>query len=149
MKFSTKVQYGLKAMLHLANRYGESAVPISYIAKEEIISPAYLEQILNKLKKENLVKSVRGPRGGYVLAQRPGEISIGSIFSALDHFTGAPISSKTKGTSRLAQRASQLFWGRVEDAFQKTFDGVSLLDLIQWASLEETSKTKQSLAFNI
>ncbi|MCA9396131.1 MAG: Rrf2 family transcriptional regulator [Candidatus Omnitrophica bacterium] len=150
MKFSARVQYGLQAMLHLADRYGESAVPVSFIAKEESISPAYLEQILNKLKKERLVKSVRGPRGGYVLTQKPGSISIRKILEVLGYFSAPTALGKQSAQIRVPQRASQMFWLQVESAFQKAFDDISLHDLIQRAGgSEAVSGATANLAFNI
>ena len=83
MKFSTRTLYGLKAVLVLAGRFGEGSLSVSQIAKKECISVAYLEQILNALKKKGLVKSVRGPQGGYVLSQKPSEISLDKLFYAL------------------------------------------------------------------
>ncbi|HTL70545.1 MAG TPA: Rrf2 family transcriptional regulator, partial [Candidatus Eisenbacteria bacterium] len=75
MKFSTRTLYGLKAVLVLAGRYGEGSLPVSQIARKEHLSVAYLEQILNGLKRKGFVKSVRGPQGGYVLAKKPSETS--------------------------------------------------------------------------
>ena len=84
MKFSTRTLYGLKAILVLAARYGEGSLPVSQIAKKEGISVPYLEQILNALKKKGLVKSVRGPQGGYMLSKKPSEIGLKELFYALE-----------------------------------------------------------------
>ena len=83
MKFSTRTLYGLKAILVLASRYGEGSLPVSQIARKEGISIAYLEQILHALKRKGVVKSLRGPQGGYVLAKKPSDITLQSLLTLL------------------------------------------------------------------
>ena len=101
MKFSTKSTYGLKAILYLADRYGESAITVSQISKEEKISAPYLEQILNKLKKKHWVKSMRGPHGGYVLTTKPSEIRVFSVLEALGEVTVSKTESSKKATKAI------------------------------------------------
>ncbi len=84
MKLSTKSTYGLRAMLNIALESDERAVSIMDISKREGISISYLEQLLNKLRREGLVKSVRGPGGGYILSRRPDEITVGDIVKTLE-----------------------------------------------------------------
>ncbi len=83
MKFTTRSSYGLKALINLADRHGE-AVPIRYISGKEKLSNMYLEQIFARLKKGGLVKSVRGPKGGYILAKDPAEINIYDVVRILE-----------------------------------------------------------------
>jgi len=71
MKLSTKSTYGLRAMLNLALEYGKGAISISAIAEKEDISVSYLEQLLNKLRRSGLVKSLRGPHGGMCWPKDP------------------------------------------------------------------------------
>ena len=133
MKFSTRATYGLKAMLYLADHYGESAVSVSQIAKDEGISAAYLEQILNRIKKKNWVKSVRGPRGGYVLTARPYKITIASIFKALgeDVRIAQPKEiTKPPRQRPLAHEAATLFWKRLSLGLVET---LTQLDLQEWS----------------
>ena len=151
MKFSTRATYGLKAMLYLADRYGESAVSVSQIAGDEKISAAYLEQILGRIKRKGWVKSVRGPRGGYVLTAKPSEIRVGTLLTALGEDAlvrpasapagsagsvrkarpAAPATGKTQPASDTVSAAADLFWRRLSDAFAEALDRVSLEDLIR------------------
>lgn len=66
MKLSTRGRYGLMAMYHLAENYGKGPLSVNYIAEAEGLSVAYLEQLFSRLKKRNLVESIRGAQGGYV-----------------------------------------------------------------------------------
>ena len=84
MKSSTRGRYGLMAMSHLANNYGGGPLSVNYIAEKEGLSVAYLEQLFSRLKKRNLVKSIRGAQGGYVLTEPPEKIAIGDVIEALE-----------------------------------------------------------------
>ena len=84
MKLSTRSRYGTRMMLDLAQHYGESPVQIGEIARRQDISVKYLEQLIIPLKKANYIKSVRGPKGGHVLAKPPEEITVGEIVELLE-----------------------------------------------------------------
>jgi len=84
MKLSTRSRYGTRMMLDMAEHYDEGAVQIGDIAKRQDISVKYLEQLVIPLKKANYVKSVRGPKGGHMLAKPPEEITVGEIVEVLE-----------------------------------------------------------------
>ncbi|OHD25357.1 MAG: hypothetical protein A2064_12610, partial [Spirochaetes bacterium GWB1_66_5] len=70
-------------MVNLAAAVGNEPISISYIAKKEQLSPEFLEQIFFRLKKAGLIRSVRGPKGGFVLNYKPSEISVKTILDAV------------------------------------------------------------------
>lgn len=84
MKLSTKGRYGLMAMYNLKENSGKGPIALKDIAKEENLSESYLEQLFSLLKKADLVKSIRGAGGGYVLSREPKDIAIGEIINALE-----------------------------------------------------------------
>lgn len=84
MKINTKVRYGLRAMLQIAEGYGGDPVPISVISEAQEISGKYLEQIIVALRKQGLIRSHKGVRGGYSLTKSASEISLWEIVTALD-----------------------------------------------------------------
>lgn len=84
MILGTKARYAVTAMVYLAAKGEGRAVNLAEVAGDQEISLAYLEQIFNKLKKQALVTSVRGPGGGYRLARGAGEIRISDIVLAVD-----------------------------------------------------------------
>lgn len=74
----------MRAILELAIEYSNKPVQIKTIAKRQNISGKYLEQLMAILKSSGLIRSVRGPRGGYLLAKPPQEIKLSQVFTALE-----------------------------------------------------------------
>ena len=84
MKLTTKGRYAVMAMADLATNEDVKPVSLNEIATRQNISLAYLEQLFFKLKNNHLVKSVRGPQGGYKLNKKAKEIKLSNIISAVD-----------------------------------------------------------------
>ncbi|CAA7622338.1 Rrf2 family transcriptional regulator [Magnetospirillum sp. SS-4] len=84
MKLSTKGRYAVMAMVDLASHSQGNPVALADIAERQEISLSYLEQLFGKLRKGGLVKSVRGPGGGYLLARAPQQTRISDIILAVD-----------------------------------------------------------------
>ena len=84
MRLSTRSRYGTRMMLDLAERYDQGPTRLGEIAKRQDISVKYLEQLIIPLKQSNFIRSVRGAKGGHILARPPEEISIGQIVTALE-----------------------------------------------------------------
>ncbi len=89
MRLSTKGRYAVMAMVDLASHSGGKPVALADIADRQEISLSYLEQLFGKLRKGGLVKSVRGPGGGYLLAREPGETRVSDIIMAVDELIKA------------------------------------------------------------
>ena len=87
MKVNTKVRYGLRSILQIADSYGGEPVPISAISLTQEISGKYLEQVIGALRRAELVASRKGVRGGYSLVRDPAEITLWEVISALDNQT--------------------------------------------------------------
>jgi Rrf2 family protein len=84
MQISTKGKYSVRAVLDIAQYSNGSPVPLAAISKREGISLLFLEQLFQQLRKGNVVRSIRGPHGGYVLAREPAEITIGEIVRLIE-----------------------------------------------------------------
>ena len=84
MKLSTRSRYGTRMMLDLAEHYDEGPIQIGDISKRQNISVKYLEQLIIPLKKRDYIKSMRGPKGGHMLAKSPRDITIGEIVKVLE-----------------------------------------------------------------
>src|SRR3989338_8628925 len=91
MRLSTRSTYGMRALVELALAAGRGPVSATAIAKRQDLSVAYLEQLLHRLKKHRLVISVRGPRGGYVLAKEPERITMAEVVLVLDGGNGTAL----------------------------------------------------------
>ena len=84
MRITRKIEIGLACILNIASKFPTGPITISSIAKEEKISRDYVEQMLLRLRRANLVSSIRGLKGGYVLTKRPKEITIKDVITALE-----------------------------------------------------------------
>lgn len=84
MNLSKKSRYGITALIDLAVYAKDQCIQLSSIAERNNISVKYLEQIFSSLRKAGLVRSVKGPQGGYLLAKSPESITVADVIYALD-----------------------------------------------------------------
>ena len=84
LKFSARVTYGLRAVILLADRYGQGPVLAKEISKAESLPVAYLEQIMASLRRADLVNGTRGAGGGYMLTRDPKHVSVSELIAALE-----------------------------------------------------------------
>lgn len=84
MRLSTKSRYGLRALFDMAYNAGNLPIQVKEISRRQNISPRYLEQIFQSFKKADILKSKKGPQGGYFLAKRPEEITVQDIVQAAE-----------------------------------------------------------------
>ena len=134
MKLSTKGRYGLRAMVDIAVYSQDSPVPISAIAERQNISVRYLEQLLPKLKKAGIIKSIRGAQGGYMLDKDPKDIAAGDILRTL-----AGDTSTCSGTKFCVTKT---VWQRINDSVQQAVDSITLQELME-ESIEIHTKYDQ------
>lgn len=131
LRLSTKGQYGVRAMYEIARGYPESPVTIKAISEKQDVSVAYLEQILNKLRKAGIIRSVKGPGGGYVLDKNPEEISIASILNELE----GPVALTSclepgEGCVRADSCVTQLLWKALGEQIEDFLKTITLKNLI-------------------
>jgi len=132
LRLSTKGQYGVRAMFEIARGYDIKPITIKGIAERQDVSVAYLEQILNRLRRGGLIRSVRGPGGGYVLNREPEKISIGEILRVLE----GPIAITScldpqEGCMRVEGCVTHLLWKSLGEKIEAFLDGMTLRDLLQ------------------
>lgn len=130
MKLSTKGRYGVKAMVDLAMHYGESPVSVKTISKRQGISEYYLEQLFSPLRKANLIKSIRGAQGGYVLNKSPKEITVADVMYILEG--PIEIADCIEGTdcNNLDSCATRLLWGKIKNSIDEVMAGITLQDIV-------------------
>lgn len=126
MKFSTKAEYGLKAMVNLATAFPLQK-NLQAIAREEKISVKYLERIVGELRRNDLLVSSKGKSGGYALAKDPKRITAGEIVEILD----GPIAPTKCSLCGIENRcSSSLVWIKLGKEIKKTLINIKLSDLI-------------------
>ena len=133
MKLSTRSTYGMRALVELGLASGKGPVSASAIARRQGLSAAYLEQLLHRLKREGLISSVRGPRGGYVLAKDPQRITMAHVARILDGWNGLHDGKNGKGREgqRRSQQIAHAVWRCVHERLAESLDGVTLRDLCE------------------
>src|SRR5690554_3547233 len=133
MKISAKGEYGVRAMTILALEFQAGPVPLREIALREEIPYQFLEQIFIPLRHAGLINSVRGAKGGYVLAKPPAEINVGDIVRALEGPI-APVEcvaeNSDKGCSRSTACLTRGIWERLRDSMSEVLDDITLADVI-------------------
>lgn len=140
MKISTKGHYAVQAMVDLATQRDNFPVSLASISLRQDISLSYLEQLFFKLRKAKLVKSVRGPGGGYLLAKSFSDVTVGEIFSAVDeNIMLTDCVEDTEVCSKTQKCVTQLLWRKVSESLQKTLFSVTLNEVCGEAHLLEKS----------
>lgn len=122
----------MRAMVDLAIRYGEGSVLLKNVAKRQMVSLKYLEQLITPLRAAGLVRGVRGARGGYTLAKDPSEISLSEIVNALEG-PPAPVECVHDSTTcaMMGSCATHNLWDRMYLAVNRILENETLADLAQ------------------
>ena len=132
MKVNTKVRYGLRAILQIAENYGGDPVPISAISESQEISGKYLEQVVGTLRKAGLIDSRKGVRGGYSLAREPEDINLWEIITALDsHTTLVDCVMEPGVCDRSDDCLTRSIWTLLSARMEEFWSSFKLSDLIQ------------------
>jgi Rrf2 family protein len=132
MKLSTKSRYGTRLMLDLAQNYNKGFIQLGDIAKRQGISMKYLEQIIIPLKKAHYVKSLRGAKGGHMLAKPPKTIKVGEIVGLLEEgMTVAACSENPASCERSGACLTRRLWKETGEAMYGKLNEVTLSDLLE------------------
>lgn len=135
MRITTWAEYGLICSLHLARRHGEGPVTGREIAAAERLPGDYVEQILLRLRRAEIVTSTRGARGGYALARDPVEISVREVVSASEHGTfdlhcvSHPVAEERCADSRNC--SIRPVWIMLQHRIDEALESVHLSDLLE------------------
>jgi Rrf2 family transcriptional regulator, cysteine metabolism repressor len=132
MKLSTRTRYGIRAVIELAQHEGDRPLQLKTIAERQDISIKYLEQLMGVLRAAGLIRSVRGARGGYVLARQPAQITLYEVFRCLEGpVTTTECVEDAERCERSADCAARKVWMQLEEAIRKVLTGITLADVIQ------------------
>ncbi len=139
MKLTTKGRYAVMAMADLAANGTGSPISLTEISTRQNISVSYLEQLFLKLKNKKLVKSVRGPSGGYLIEGNPKEIRISNIIFAVDEQVktlNCNKDSKKSCNGKSVKCITHNLWDELENHINNFFDKVSLNDVVKQKNIE-------------
>tara|TARA_Y100001978_G_scaffold167539_1_gene155688 strand:- start:27 stop:512 length:486 start_codon:yes stop_codon:yes gene_type:complete len=126
MRLTTKGRFAVTAMADMANQDLSKPVPLMDISGRQNISLSYLEQLFSKLRRKNLVVSVRGPGGGYRLSKKPVDISLAEIMSAVDEKIDATQCGGKKNCKLEDKCLTHDVWTGLNKQIFKYLDGITL-----------------------
>ncbi|NRA70207.1 MAG: Fe-S cluster assembly transcriptional regulator IscR [Gammaproteobacteria bacterium] len=144
MKLTSKGRYAVTAMLDVALHQAQGPVCLADISERQHISLSYLEQLFSKLRKALLVRSVRGPGGGYQLAKDAVDISIGAVIAAVNDSVVATKCKGEKPCSPSGRCLTHSLWNDFSKKMQQFLDSVTLGELMENADVKEIS-SKQNM----
>ena len=134
MKLTSRGRYAVMALADMAKFDMKNPVSLRDISLRQNISLVYLEQIFLKLKKNNIVKSIRGVNGGYILTKDPEQIKLSNIFSAVDEkvkTVQCKKESKKGCNGKLTKCITHNLWDELELYINDFFDKKNLGDLLK------------------
>lgn len=131
LRISTKGRYGTRAMVYLGENFGQEPVSLGELAEKEGVSLKYMEQIVPLLKNSGLIRSVRGPGGGYMLTKKPHKISLCDILLALEG-RGSLVDCLSDETvcDRTEECVTYEIWQDIQAAVNKVLDSTTLADMV-------------------
>jgi Rrf2 family iron-sulfur cluster assembly transcriptional regulator len=138
MKITTRGRYAVMALVSLAASSRGNPVSLKDIAGQEEIPEPYLQQLFSRLRRRNLVKSIRGPGGGFLLARHPSQITIGEIIrTAEGREAGIGCRRSGRTCGRIERCKTQGMWDALEQRMEEFLDSISIEDLFRETPAEE------------
>jgi len=148
LKLSTKGNYGVRAAFELARHYGKGPLPVRQISERQDIPLKYLEQLLFRLKKGGIIKSIRGPSGGYVLTDSPANFSVGDVIKILEgplQMAGCVLSGDKHHCNRNNNCVSKILWLKIEKKIDFILNEISLQDLSGFVGEDEIVESASTI----
>ncbi len=130
MRLTTKGRFAVTAMLDLALSEVDRPVPLAGISERQEISLSYLEQLFSRLRRNGLVKSVRGPGGGYRIARQHSEITVSDIITAVDEQIDATQCGGSEDCHSDRRCMTHELWSSLNVKILEYLSGVTLAELV-------------------
>ena len=148
MKISSRLDYALSCAVVLAHMYKDKEpVPVALIAQRENLAYDYVEQLLRALKRNNIVKSTRGVKGGYILTRPPAKILAKDIVIAIERNVLKLVCDRKKGRRKNCIHFDDCrvrdFWVGLRDKMDKYFSSYTLKDLLELRKKEKRFKNEK------
>lgn len=129
MKITTKAKYALDAVLDIANNQHKGPVSLFSVSQNQFISLSYLEQLMSKLRQTKIIKSVRGPGGGYLLNRKLEEISVFDVISSVDENLQMTQCNELKNCKNGSVCLTHGLWKGLTLNLTQYLKGITLADL--------------------
>ena len=144
MRLSTRTRYGIRAMLELAENVGRGPLQLRIIARRQDISVKYLDQLMAILKSAGFVRSIRGAKGGYILAKAPEQIKLSDVFNCLEGPVVAVDCTENENyCARAPDCVARQVWAQLQEAVTAVLQSITFQDLV------DRTKDKKALNYQI
>ena len=145
MRLTTKGRYAVTAMLDLALHHGEGPITLADIAQRQGISLSYLEQLFSRLRKRNLVSSVRGPGGGYTLGREAAQIFVAQVIAAVDENVDTTRCGGATNCQNNHQCLTHDLWQDLSTRIFEYLNKISLQDLMNRRGVREVAERQEGI----
>lgn len=148
MRLTTKGRYAVTAVLDLAFHEGNGPVSLAAISERQRISLSYLEQLFARLRRNGVVKSTRGPGGGYTLNRDAEEISVSDVILAVDESCQVAGCDDTESCKGDYQCLTHDLWNELSNEIRAFLDGISLAEMMSNEKVQEVSIRQDRVRIN-
>lgn len=145
MKLTSKGRYAVTAMLDVALHSEKGPVSLADISVRQAISLSYLEQLFSRLRRENLVSSVRGPGGGYRLGKEASDISVGQVIRAVDESVDVTRCNGTADCQGGERCLTHSLWQDLSERIAVFLDNITLGELMAKADVKLAAERQEQL----
>ncbi|MEE8286534.1 MAG: Fe-S cluster assembly transcriptional regulator IscR [Gammaproteobacteria bacterium] len=149
MRLTTKGRYAVTAMLDLAIHHDQGPVTLADIARRQGISLSYLEQLFARLRKRGLVRSSRGPGGGYRLGRAAEDIAVGEVIGAVDESVDATRCRGLENCQADARCLTHDLWQDLSKQIHDFLDGIDLGQLIERRRVREVAERQDQVPVDV
>jgi len=146
MRLTTKGRYAVTAILDLALHQENGPVSLAAISERQCISLSYLEQLFAKLRRNNIVRSTRGPGGGYTLANNTDEVSVSDIILAVDESYKMLDCNESDGCHGEYQCLTHDLWQELSSEIRSFLDGITLSEIMSQESVHDIKTRQDNIA---
>lgn len=148
MRLTTKGRYAVTAVLDMAFHQDKGPVSLAAISERQRISLSYLEQLFAKLRRNNIVKSTRGPGGGYSLQREATDISVSDIILAVDENVKVARCESAEDCQGDYQCLTHDLWQELSDEIKDFLDGITLAEMMSNEKVKEVSVRQDALSLS-
>lgn len=139
MRLTSKGRYAVTAMLDVALHSQEGPVPLAEISERQGISLSYLEQLFSRLRKNDLVSSVRGPGGGYLLGKAADQIAVGAIITAVDESVDATRCQGMEACQNGDRCLTHTLWRDLSVRISDFLNNITLAELVKNEEIQDVA----------
>ncbi len=131
MLFSTRIRYGLRALIELGMNYEKGPVLLKVISDRQDLSLKYLDHIFAQLKTKGIIKKMKAKKGGYLLNRAPEKITLYDIIEAIEGVSRIECLDDPRICKLARKCGAKVLWGKVNDRINDVFKSVTLADFVK------------------